>query len=96
MVVEQIDFVDVQQAAIGGSQYAGFKFPLTFLDRAFNIQRPNNPVFRGADGQIDESRTANRCFQNTISVANAAVITPLVGASRGAAKTTVGDHLYLG
>ena len=58
MVVQKVDFVDVQQAPIGRSQNAGFKMALTFLNGFFDIQGSNNPVLCGRNGEVDKGRPA--------------------------------------
>ncbi len=58
MVVEQVDFVDVEQSAVRASQDARLKVTLAFLDRLFDIKRSHHAVFRGGDGQVHEGGCA--------------------------------------
>ena len=52
--VEKVNFVDVEQAAVCGSENAWLKSSFPFLDRLLNIKRSNYPIFRRANRQIDE------------------------------------------
>ncbi len=54
MVVEQVDLINVQQAAVGCRQDARFEMLFSRLDRPFYIQCSNDPIFCGAYGEIDE------------------------------------------
>lgn len=54
VVVEQVDFVDVEQAAVGACQHAWLKMALAFLDGAFDIEGADDAVFGGGDGQVDK------------------------------------------
>ena len=54
MVVQQVDFVDVEQAAVGSRQHARLKMTLALLDGFFNIQRAHHAVFGGRNRQVDE------------------------------------------
>jgi len=47
VIVEQVDLVNVEQAAIGCCQHARFETPFPFLDRLLNIQRAYYPVLGG-------------------------------------------------
>ena len=47
MVVEQVDLVDVQQAAVGRGQHAGLEVPLALLDGRLDVQRADDAVFGG-------------------------------------------------
>ena len=54
MVIQQVDLINVQQAAVGGCQHTGFKVAFALFDGAFNIQRADDAVFGGADRQVNE------------------------------------------
>ena len=54
MVVEQIDLVDIEHAAIGRSQHAGFEVALATLDGLFDVQRADHAVFRRTDREVHE------------------------------------------
>ena len=55
VIVQQVDFVNIQQAAVGGGQHARLEVALAFLDGFLDIQRTDHAVFGGADRQVDES-----------------------------------------
>ncbi len=61
VIVEQVDFVDVEQAAVGACQHAWLKMALAFLDGAFDIERADDAVFGGGNGQVDEGGVV--CFR---------------------------------
>ena len=56
VVVEQVHFVNVEQAAVGVGQHARLKMTLAFLDGLLDIQRADHAVFGGRDGQVHEGR----------------------------------------
>ena len=58
VVVEQVDFIDVEEAAVGGGEHARFVTALAFLDGPFDVERANHPVFRGGNRQVDERGAA--------------------------------------
>ncbi len=55
MIVQQVDFIDIQQAAVGGSQHARLEVALALLDGFLDIQGAHHPVFGGADRQVDKA-----------------------------------------
>ncbi len=54
VIVEQVDFIDVQQAAIGRRQHARLEAANALLNRLLNVERADHAIFRGAHGQIDK------------------------------------------
>jgi len=58
VVVQQVDFVDVEQPAVGRCQHARLKVALAFLDGCLDIQGANNPVLRSRNRQVNEWRFA--------------------------------------
>ena len=56
VVVEQVDFVYIEHAAIGRGQDARFEVALALLDGLFDVQRADHTIFRGADGQVHKGR----------------------------------------
>jgi hypothetical protein len=54
VVVEQVDFVDIEHAAIGRGQHARLKVAFALLDRLFDVERADDAVFGRADRQIDK------------------------------------------
>ena len=47
VIIQQVDFVDVEQAAVGGRQHAGLEVALALLDGLFDIQGADHAVFGG-------------------------------------------------
>jgi hypothetical protein len=94
VVVEQVDFVHVQDAAIGGSQDAGLKVALAALDGLFDVQRAHHAVFGGADRQIDERRRQGARRQRAKALeALAALVAEEVRAIRVAVKAAALDDV---
>ena len=58
VVVQQVNFVDIEQPAVGRRQHAGLKMALAFLDGFFDIQRAHHAVFGGGNRQVDERSRA--------------------------------------
>jgi hypothetical protein len=58
VVVEQVDLVDVQDAAVSSREQAGLVLGTPLGQRALEVQRPEHPVLCGADRQLDESHRA--------------------------------------
>ena len=52
VIVEEVYLIYVENAPIGGRQDARFQGFDAFFDSRLNIQRANNPVFRGTQRQI--------------------------------------------
>ena len=55
VVVEQVDFVHVQNAAIGVGEDARLEFLFAFFDGGLDVERADDAVFGGADGQIHQT-----------------------------------------
>ena len=58
VVVEEVDLVDVEEAAVGGCQDAGVEMALALLDRLLEVERTDDPVLGSADGQVDKAGAA--------------------------------------
>ncbi len=58
MVVQQIDFVDIEKTAVSRRQNAGVETALAFLNSRFDIQRTHHAVFGSGNGQVHEGRAA--------------------------------------
>src|SRR5690606_5120894 len=52
MVIQQVDFVNVEQPAVGSRKHARFEMAFAFLDGAFDVECAHNAIFGGGDGQI--------------------------------------------
>ena len=58
MVIKQVDFIDIQNAAVNVGQYARLKRFFAFLDRRFNIKAAQQPVPGRAQRKIHHPRPA--------------------------------------
>ncbi len=52
MIVQEVDLVDVEQAAVGGGQQPGAQRRDAFGERPVEVDRPGHPVLGGADRQL--------------------------------------------
>src|SRR5690606_29833388 len=60
VVVEQVDLVDVQDAAVGASQEPGLELDGAGSERLLEVERAEHPVLRGPDRQLHQTdRTAH-------------------------------------
>jgi len=60
VIIEEVHFVDVQDAAVGIGQKPRLEAPLAVLERMFEIDRTHDPVFGGRNRQIHERGAARR------------------------------------
>ena len=58
VVIEQVNFVDVEDAAVGGGEDARLEMAFAALDGFLDVQRADDTIFGGADGQVHERRGA--------------------------------------
>ena len=58
VVVQQVDLVDIKQAAVGRGQHARLEMALAALDGLLDIQRADDAILGGADRQVDEAGAA--------------------------------------
>ncbi len=56
MVVQEVDLVDVQHAAVRTGQQPRREGVLAVAQHTLQVQRADHPVLGGADGQLDERR----------------------------------------
>ena len=54
VVVQQVDLVDVEEAAVGGGEQPGLEGLHAFGQRAFEVEGADEPVLGRADRQLDE------------------------------------------
>jgi hypothetical protein len=59
MILQQIDLVDIEKAAMGLGKQAGLKGAFARNKRLFDIERTADPVFGGAKRQIHHRRAAS-------------------------------------
>ena len=60
MVVQQVDLVDVEHAAVRAGQQAGRERMLAVAQHLLQVQRSDHAVLGGADRQLDEPRAVRR------------------------------------
>jgi len=58
VIVEQVDLIHVQQAAVGGGENPWLESLLAGFQRALDVQRADDAVFCRADGQFHHAREA--------------------------------------
>src|SRR6202521_1766594 len=63
VVVEQVDLVDVQDVAVCLGQDARLEAALAALDCGLDVDRPDDPVLRGVDRQLDDTHAASGAWQ---------------------------------
>jgi len=56
MIIQQVDFVDVEQPAVRSRQHTWLKMALALLNRAFDVERAYHAVFCGGNWQVDKRR----------------------------------------
>jgi len=47
VVIQQVNFVDVEQTAVGGCQHTGLKMAFAFLNCTFDIERAHHAILGG-------------------------------------------------
>ena len=57
VVVQQVDLVDVQHAAVRAGKQTRREGVLAVAQHPLQVQRADHPVLGGADGQLDERRS---------------------------------------
>src|SRR5262249_51369186 len=67
MVIEKVDFVDVQETSIGTRQQPGFKRLHSIDQRAFDIERSANAIFGSAQRKIDDPNLRSNRNQTLIA-----------------------------
>jgi len=97
VIIQQVDFVNIQQSTIGSRQHTRFKSTHTFLDGFFDVQRPHHAVFCGGNRQVYEGCGAGDGFQLFTGMrAFTAFCAPRPGFFRVAAKAAFIHNLYVG
>ena len=97
VIVQQVDFIHVEQAAVGRGQHARLEMALAVLDGLLDVQRAHHAILGGADGQVHEAGATLRDRQRfTARQPIPAVVAQGVDAAGVAGERTVGDHLDLG
>ena len=92
VVAEQVDLVDVQQPAVGRGEQAWLVRRNALGERPLQVQRPEHPVFGGADGQLDQAGRPDVCGRIAVRAVRAA----RVGRARVAREPAAGDDLDVG
>ncbi len=58
MVLQQIDFVHVEDAAMSSGQQAGLERLDAFLQGSLQVERAHQAVFAGPQGKLDQRESA--------------------------------------
>ena len=94
VIVEQVDLVHVEQAAIGRRQHARLEVALAVLDGRLDVQRADDPIFGRADRQVHEagaprgSSAASRRAPGGRGSCRTAMSRPLGSQENGQSATT--------
>ncbi len=92
MVLQQIDFIDIQKSAICARQQARFKRFFAACQRTLKIQRTNHAIFSSPQRQIDHRHGDQRAFRLVLSIFLAAIITPFAISYRITTVVAAFDH----
>ena len=97
VVIQQIDFIHVEQAAIGRGEHPRLEMPLAMLNGLLDVQRAYHPILGGADRQIHKAGTMS-CDRQHLAArqAIATVIAQGVDAAGVAGERTIGHYRDLG
>ena len=97
MVIQQVHFIHVKQAAIGRGQHPRFEVALAVLNGLLDVQRAHHPILGGADRQIHKAGAVLRDRQHLAArQAITTVVAQGVDAAGVAGEGTVGHHRDLG
>ncbi len=88
VVVQEVDLVDVEHAAVRVGEQPRLVGPHPLRERPLQVERPDQPVLRGSHGQLDEPRGAGL---GPAAARVRAVGAPRVGVGRVAAEAAAGD-----
>src|SRR5437879_4252338 len=58
VIVEQVDLIDVEDVAVRFSENARLEAALAALDRRLDVDRADDAILRGVDGQLDDAHAA--------------------------------------
>ena len=72
MILEQIDFVDIEKAAIGARQQPGLERLDALRQRAFQIERADDAVLGRAERQVDDRHRRLARFERALQATRAA------------------------
>ncbi len=76
--MEQVDLIDVQDAAVGLGEQAGLEVALAGADGPLDVEAAQHPVLRGADGEIDHGDPPTNGVENlTARAAGGALVAGL-------------------
>ncbi len=77
VIVQQVDFVYIQNIPVGVCQDTGLKGTFPFFDGGFDVQRAYHTVFCGADGKFHNLHGQFFRFRRRVVVFFVAFITPV-------------------
>jgi len=97
MIIQQVDFIYVQQAAVCSRQNTGIKTALALLNSFFNVEGTNHTVFSCRDRQVDKRGPPGGDGQRfTPGYAFTTFGTPGVGGFGIAAKAAIANDVDFG
>ena len=94
VILQQIDLVDVEKAAMGASEEAWLERLFAAVQRAREIERADHAILRRAEGQLDHGHRHPPARKRPAGVARAALVAVRVTLSRVAAVAAALDHLH--
>ena len=77
MIFQQIGFIDVEKPAMRAGQQSRLECLFAARQRAFQVERADDAIFRGAERQIDHRHRHLRRFQRALGGAGTAIVAKL-------------------
>jgi hypothetical protein len=96
VIIEQVHFIDVEDAPVGGGEEPGMKRPFAFSDGGLEIERAYQAVLGCRHRQIDHTRHRPDLGQRPLVATISAVIAPLRRIARIAPVLASLHHIHLG
>jgi hypothetical protein len=93
MVVEQVDLVDVEDAAVGRRHQTRLEPAFPMLESVLHVERTDEPVLGGGHGQLDHARTPCRAREIALGRAYQTLVAEVGGVVRIAGEPALGHDL---
>jgi len=90
VVFQQVDFVDVEKAAVRACQQAGLEGLHACAQRTFEVECADHAVFGGAERQVDHRHRHGMALERGLALARLAF--RAARGKRGVAQVTATDH----
>ena len=94
VVLEQVDLVDVEEAAMGARQQAGLEALDALGQRFLQVERADDAILRRAERQVDHRHRRLDRWQRAGGLARAALVAERGAGRRVAAVAAALDHLH--